>query len=230
MLVLQRITNDGGTQMRAGMDPETIKEYQEAIDNSEAWPFPPVIVYHDGDRYWLADGFHRVNAAHRSGKHLEIPADIRAGTRRDAVLHAAGANASHGLRRTNADKRRAVETLLRDDEWRQWSNYEIAKRCAVSEKTVRNIRGEMDLTTEIPQSDYRIGADGRTINTANIGATPAHQPKIFVNELHAIVLRWADGHWSQPWPENPSHTNGAFWERSPPGCTPMNLARGMRVI
>ena len=76
MLVLQRITNDGGTQMRAGMDPETIKEYEEAIDNSEAWPFPPVIVYHDGDRYWLADGFHRVNAAHRSGGYLDIPADI----------------------------------------------------------------------------------------------------------------------------------------------------------
>jgi len=34
----------------------------------------------------------------------------------DAVFNSVGANAEHGLRRTNADKRRAVLTLLNDDE------------------------------------------------------------------------------------------------------------------
>lgn len=39
---------------------------------------------------------------------------------REAILFIVGANASHGLRRTNADKRRTVERLLADEEWRGW--------------------------------------------------------------------------------------------------------------
>ena len=64
----------------------------------------------------------------------------RQGTQRDAVLFSVGANGSHGLRRTNADKRRAVETLLRDAEWSQWSNREVARKCSVDESLVRNMR------------------------------------------------------------------------------------------
>ena len=61
--------------------------------------FPPVIVFREGDDYWLADGFHRVAARRQAGiRHIE--AEIREGTKRDAVLYAAGANAHHGLRRT----------------------------------------------------------------------------------------------------------------------------------
>jgi hypothetical protein len=40
---------------------------------------------------------------------------------------AVGGNAIHGKRRTNQDKRRAVMTLLEDDEWKAWSNHEIAR-------------------------------------------------------------------------------------------------------
>ncbi|MBT3274957.1 MAG: streptomycin biosynthesis regulator, partial [Spirochaetales bacterium] len=50
---------------------------------------------------------------------LEIDADIRQGTQQDAVLHSVGANAAHGARRTNDDKRLAVKTLLCDGEWSQ---------------------------------------------------------------------------------------------------------------
>src|SRR4051794_18625155 len=79
----------------------------------------PVTVYDDGERYWLVDGFHRIAAAAILG-HDTIACDVRPGTLRDAVAHAVGANAAHGLRRTNDDKRRAVETLLRDPEWSRW--------------------------------------------------------------------------------------------------------------
>jgi hypothetical protein len=44
------------------------------------------------------------------------------------------------LRRSNADKRRAVETLLADPEWMTWSDNAIAKACAVSPRTVSAIR------------------------------------------------------------------------------------------
>jgi hypothetical protein len=66
----------------------------------------------------------------------KAPCEIRQGSLRDAILFACGANAVHGLRRTNKDKRRAVRTLLKDPEWSQWTDVEIARRCAVDPKTV----------------------------------------------------------------------------------------------
>jgi hypothetical protein len=47
------------------------------------------------------------------------------------------------LRRTNADKRRAVQRLLNDAEWREWPNREIARRCAVDEGLVRKMISEL---------------------------------------------------------------------------------------
>lgn len=174
-LALAAIVNDGGTQMRAGMDAATVTEYEQAIKDFVGWPFPPVIVYHDGAKYWLADGFHRLNAAVRAGLDA-IPAEVRAGTRRDAILHAAGANAAHGLRRTNDDKRRAAETLLRDSEWSQWSDRAIAEACGVSPVFVGKLRKELTVNG-LQSPTVRTGADGRTINTANIGANrPAVPP------------------------------------------------------
>lgn len=110
---------DGGTQPRSELNQDTVSDYAEAMKAKRA--FPPVTVYHDGSAFWLADGFHRVAAAQRAGL-AKLAADVREGSRRDAVLFSVGANAAHGLRRTNADKRRAVETLLRDAEWARWSN------------------------------------------------------------------------------------------------------------
>jgi hypothetical protein len=51
---------------------------------------------------------------------------------RGPLLHAVGANARHGLRRTNADKRRAVELLLADAEWAAKSSNWIAQTRGVS--------------------------------------------------------------------------------------------------
>ncbi len=146
---INAIRVDGGTQMRAGLNEATVQEYYDTLYTQERvtdWPFPPIVVFHDGQDNWLADGFHRLEAIRRLLKDNqvhEIPADIRAGTRRDAILHAAGANANHGLRRSQADKRRSVETMLRDEEWRQWSDREIARSCNVSADLVGTVRREL---------------------------------------------------------------------------------------
>lgn len=68
---------------------------------------------------------------------------MRQGGLRDAILHSAGANANHGLRRTNEDKRRAVLMLLDDEEWSQWSDREIGRQCVVDGKTVTRLREEL---------------------------------------------------------------------------------------
>lgn len=127
-------------QPRACLDAATVNAYAE--DMQAGAVFPAVELYMDAEHIYLADGFHRVAAARACG--LEsIPANIRLGTLRDAILYAAGANAGHGLRRTNADKRRAVESLLNDSEWAQWADREIARICNVSHPTVSKIRAHL---------------------------------------------------------------------------------------
>lgn len=49
-----------------------------------------------------------------------------------------------GATRTNQDKRNAVELLLSDPDWSQWSNSEIARQCGVSPAFVASIRGEKE--------------------------------------------------------------------------------------
>ena len=91
--------------------------------------------------YWLADGYHRWHAATIAGLQT-IGADVRPGGRREAILHSVGANAEHGWRRSNEDKRKAVLTLLNDREWSGWSDREIARRCGVDNKVVARLRPE----------------------------------------------------------------------------------------
>lgn len=151
LIALAQLRVDGGTQPRAEIDPFVVDEYAEAMRNGAK--FPPVSVFYDGALYWLADGFHRASAARKLNLST-IEADVRQGTRRDAVLFSAGANAHHGLRRTNGDKRRAVEMLLRDAEWSQWSDREVARRCGVSHDMVNRLRKELSLSLNDSERAY----------------------------------------------------------------------------
>jgi hypothetical protein len=139
-ITVSRLRTDGGTQPRADLSDETVAEYRDAMVNGTT--FPPVVVFYDGTDHWLADGFHRLAAAKETGA-KEISADIRPGTQRDAILHSVGANGAHGLRRTNADKRRAVERLLADEEWSRWSDRKIADACGVTHPFVGKVRAEL---------------------------------------------------------------------------------------
>lgn len=143
LIAISKIRMDGGTQPRAALDEETIREYAEEMQKGVI--FPPVDLFYDGTDYWLADGFHRVNGAKRAG-FKDIKADVHQGDKRAAVLHSVGVNADHGLRRTNEDKRRAVMVLLSDTEWGTWSNSEIGRQCKVSDMTVKRLRDALSST------------------------------------------------------------------------------------
>ena len=62
------------------------------------------------------------------------------GGKREALLASVGCNATHGLRRCRATKRKAVLTLLNDPVWRTWSSQTIAHKCAVSAAFVSQLR------------------------------------------------------------------------------------------
>lgn len=63
-IAINVIEVSGGTQSRAGINDATVDEYVEAMSSGAV--FPPIDVYHDGEKYWLADGFHRLHAANRA--------------------------------------------------------------------------------------------------------------------------------------------------------------------
>lgn len=187
-LDIKWIRIDGGTQARAGMDQETVDQYHADMVDGDV--FPPIEVYHDGERYWLADGFHRLAATKRLGQ-SQIIARVHQGTRRDAVLHAVGANAKHGLRRSNADKRRAVETLLKDKEWAGWADREIARRCHVSHPFVAKVRADLEPATGNVSSKrtYRRNGQVQRMDTAAIGNGGAgREPAPFPDSIPEPVV------------------------------------------
>lgn len=153
-LKLQDVVTTAGTQIRAKIDAEAVADYAEAM--TEGAKFPPVIVFHDGTEYILADGFHRVMAAARNG-FKDILSEIHKGTKADALKYALGANCAHGIKRTNADKRRSVELAL--TEWPKLSDAEIARVCAVSQPFVGEVRKSIQPITVIGST--RIGSDGK---------------------------------------------------------------------
>jgi len=154
---LDEIIVDGGTQTRAALNEDTISDYAEAM--TEGAKFPTVVVFASGTAYLLADGFHRFMAAQRCGW-VEIDADVRKGSKQDAIKYSLGANNVHGLRRTNADKRRGVEIALK--EFGKLSDQAIADMCGVGRNYVLEIRHK---TPPQPvsriQVEKRIGVDGK---------------------------------------------------------------------
>jgi ParB-like chromosome segregation protein Spo0J len=165
-LKLTEVKLDSGLQARAALSESTVQEYTEVI--REGGVMPAVTVFHDGTEYHLADGWHRY-FAHKSAGFPEIEADIKEGTRRDAILYAVSANDKHGLRRSNADKRKAVLVLLEDFEWSEWNDVKIATQCGVSSMFVGKLRKEIN-GDEVPaQRIVKRGDKEFIMNTDKIG-------------------------------------------------------------
>lgn len=153
-------------QPRTQIFPGLVDEYAETLAN---WfDTRPVVVFDDGEVFWLADGWHRFLAAEKVGME-RVPCVVHRGSRREAILYSVGSNADHGQRRSPADKRKAIRTLLLDEDWRHWSDREIGRQCLCDHKTVAAERRSLLSTGEIPQSNDRKGADGRTTDTSKIG-------------------------------------------------------------
>jgi hypothetical protein len=104
--------------------------------------FPPIVLFHDGERYRLADGMHRVQAA----KTLDLPdfeARVLAGGERKAVEYAAleAPKLQTKPPYTDSDKQLRVKRMWETyPEWHQGeaqtSKRQIADSCGVSAPTV----------------------------------------------------------------------------------------------
>lgn len=177
MIEIDKIRLDGGTQMREAIDAVTVATYAGVIEDGGA--FPPVVVFYDGADYWLADGFHRL-AAHKEAGEQKIAADVRSGTRIDAVAYAMRANHDNGLPRKEGDYRRAYQAGVREGMFEphdaakvaemvrcsmRWARY-LTKEARDAQKEQRNERivelHEQGLTQR--EIAREVGVDQRTIS------------------------------------------------------------------
>lgn len=186
---IQAIVIDKGTQSREKISEETVTDYAEAMAAGDQ--FPAITVFHDGVDYYLADGFHRLHATQRLGK-TSIQADVKTGTLRDAILFSLGANDKHGLRRSNADKRKSVRTLLEDFEWGELTVNEMARICAVSPQLVMAVKAEMEGGVKV--SSFKTPKKEKPVKLSNVVEAPLEPSPVdeAVQELVAENQRLAD--------------------------------------
>lgn len=150
---LKKLVLDPDIQQRAEINQDVVKEYSECVDD-----LPPITVYCDGSKNYVVKGFHRYHA-HVKAKAGFISCEVVFGTKRDAILVAVGDNARHGLRRSIADKRKAVTTLLDDAEWSERSANWIAETAGVSYSFAKGMvderRGREGKSTGKDGNEYR---------------------------------------------------------------------------
>lgn len=131
-----------GTQNRLEINDDTVEDYASVISENKTWVFPRLDVFHDGESYFVADGFHRLLAARRA-KRGSVPCKVHKGTVRDARIFGMTANDKQGLRLSRADKRACVEWLLENGG--KMTRVEIASKAGVSRKLVQNIVSKQKL-------------------------------------------------------------------------------------
>ena len=136
-LALSEIRTDGGTQPRGKLDRAVVGEYAELMRDGKR--FPPVNVVFDGTDYWLYDGFHRREAAVSAGLD-SIECEVKQGTLQTAQWLSYAANQDHGQRRTDGDKKRAIEAALAHPNAERMSARDIAAHVGVSHTWVARVR------------------------------------------------------------------------------------------
>jgi hypothetical protein len=155
-LEIAKLERDAELQARVGLHTDVVKEYAEQMAGAT---FPPVLVFVRPGAWSLVDGFHRV-AARESLGHTTVLAEIREGTREEAVWYGLTVNQKHGLRRSNDDKHRCVVKALTHARGRILSDRQLANHCGVHHYTVSRIRQQLERSEVIEARDTRVVTRG----------------------------------------------------------------------
>lgn len=140
------------TQSRAELSTNVVAEYVDLLDQGVVFPAIELARINNTDScedattrnvmlndLVVLDGFHRLKATLNYGA-IQILGNITTMNLSQAIARCVQSNAAHGLRRTNADKRKAVCILLARPEWQNRSNREIAIQCHVTHPFVQNVK------------------------------------------------------------------------------------------
>jgi len=176
-LQITAIATHHATQCRAnGVNAAVVEDYASVLRSGVT--LPPVVVVDDGREKILVDGFHRLQAAKAIGRR-QIDALVYEADETHAMVYAVGANAGHGLRRTNKDKQLAIRRLLLHPRFPGVSSRVIAEWVGVDHKTVAQVRSRLKKDGFLTPTDRVVGADGHS-HRSRKAASPAgeipHQP------------------------------------------------------
>ncbi|WP_330319240.1 ParB/RepB/Spo0J family partition protein [Streptomyces platensis] len=142
--------------LRLSDSPRSVGASQEHIRTlaeSDA-RLPPILVMPSTMR--VIDGMHRLRAAELRGA-TEVEARYFEGDEKDAFVLAVKSNIAHGLPLSLDDRKAAAVRIIGSHP--KWSDRAIGSATGLSAKTVGALRS---CSTEgIPQSNVRIGRDGR---------------------------------------------------------------------
>lgn len=167
-LLIEKLVVEEDFQARAdGTDEDQVDQMVEAL-KKKAGCLPRIRVTHVKDLgLVVTDGFGRVKA-HKKAGIKSIQAVVKKGTRLDAILDCASANKDQlGRHRTNADKRRAVDMVLRELEESddKLTTREIADLVGCSHTLVGDRRnalglaaaakGDLEKSEDIPLDDRK---------------------------------------------------------------------------
>lgn len=180
---LERIIIDGGTQIRATIDQQAVAEYAEVLDSGCV--LPPIVIFDDGAKKWLADGFHRWHA-HRKAARLHIDCDVKFGTQRDAIIYATTANTQHGIRLSREDRRKIAETFIKDDEWGKWSDRKIADTTKLSHSFVSTVRKELEAHLSIKTDTRTVERNGKKYEM-KVNTTPPSSVQFEADETRPVI-------------------------------------------
>lgn len=182
---LNVIVFDAGTQIRQSINEDVVSEYAERM--TEGVEFPPVVLFHDGNQYYMADGFHRALAARRND-FCDIEAAVTAGTKTDALWFALGANKSNGQRLTVNDKKHAI--LLALQAFPARSAGAIAEQIGVNQDYVSELRRKVKDTLDLPERVT--GKDGKSYPASRASNLPVSH-KLPIEKAEAIERMLRDG-------------------------------------
>jgi hypothetical protein len=201
-------------QMRVELDTEALGEYAEQLDE-----LPLVSLVYDPalNRYWVADGAHRLLAAF--GKWVNdggmergetapppVRALVRQGSYLDALILACQANTRHGVRLKKADREHRLDVVSKIPEVWNKSTRTIAKICNVSHDTVHRKKREL---SESDTSRVQ-GSDGKLYPATRPAPTTAPVPEEPPEQQDDRVLEEMQGLLAEPDGEDtaPVHADG----------------------
>lgn len=205
-LPIDTLVRDGKLQARVnGLNADHVEDLARVIEagNLKKLPRPKVMLV-QGTGYCVWDGHHTIAAAEMQ-QLTHITCEITEGLWDEAVLLAAGANAQHdALKRSNADKRKAVEMALAVLPKRT-SGAEVARIVGdVSDQFVRNVRRELEGDAAVEEDSKRpskaedaghpfvsatpLEDDGPTREEPRGRKKKAGSQVVDVKELHARTL------------------------------------------
>lgn len=188
VVALASLMDDARFQSRTRTDSSTVDDYKEAMSGGTVMP-PITVALVDGMMF-IVDGWHRVTAARELG-YDEIEAEIVSMSEADAVWRAASANQSHGLRRSNADKIRAVEMVIALPDSESLSDREVARRIGVSHEFVRQHRRREE--DGIAEETGHADTDADTDAEGNDDAGAAEEPMDAAKRKYADIIAMIDG-------------------------------------